>query len=104
MYAIIQDSGKQYKVALGSIIELEKKECDPGKIVEFPNVVYYHNKDEVKVGMPTLPNMKVKGVVERHKKGEKITIFKYRRRKDSRRKRGHRQWYTRVRISEIIKE
>jgi large subunit ribosomal protein L21 len=103
MYAIIQDGGKQYKVAPGAIVDIEKRDCKPGTAVEFPHVIYFHEKSEVKIGTPTLLNMKVKGVVQEHIHGPKITIIKYRRTKDSRCKRGHRQWYTRVRIAEIVK-
>lgn len=102
MYAIIKDGGKQYQVAPGSIVQIEQRVCDPGTNLEFSEVVYYHNKNVVKIGEPTVPNMKVKGVVEKHLKGDKLFIFHYRRRKDSRKKNGHRQMYTRVRILEIV--
>lgn len=104
MYAIIQDGGKQYKVAAGMLVELDKKCCEPGNTIEFTNVVYFHDKTEVKVGAPTVPGMRVKGIVEKHGLGPKITILFYRRTKDSRRKVGFRAQHTYVRIAEIVKE
>ena len=104
MYAIIKDGGKQYKVFPGKAIELEKKDLAPGEKVEFTDVVFYQNKDQVEVGAPFVAKVKVQGVVEKHEKGKKITIIKYRRREDSRSKKGHRQNYVKVRIQKIVKE
>ena len=104
MYAIIKDGGKQYKVSPGQCVHLEKKDAAPGTPIELTEVIYYQNKQGSEVGTPLLNQVKVKGVVEKHVKGDKIIVFKFRRRKDSRRKRGHRQQYTRVRIQQIVKE
>lgn len=107
MYAIIQDGekqGKQYQVAPGKAIEIERKECAPGSPIEFSQVLFYKDKENTEVGTPFVEKVKVKGVVEEHVKGDKITVFKFKRRKDHRRKQGHRQVYTRVRIQQIVKE
>lgn len=101
MHAIIKDGGKQYTVSPGKIIEIEKRDLPTGKTVEFPEVIYYHHKDDVRIGKPTLENVKVEGVVEKHLMGPKVTIFFFRAKEDSQRKRGHRQQYTAVRISKI---
>lgn len=104
MYAIIVDGGKQYKVSPGMLIDLENKDYVLGNHIEFSQVVYYHSKKEVQIGTPLISNIKVKGIIENYTKGPKITVIKYRRSKDSRRKQGHRQSYTQVRIAEIVKE
>ena len=104
MYAIIQDGGKQYTVSPGQFVEVEKKDLEVGSNIEFSEVVYYQKDDEVKVGAPTLKNVKVKGVVKGHLKGPKLIVFKFRRRKDSRCKKGHRQKYTKVEILDIVQE
>ena len=101
MYAIIQDGGKQYKVEVGMKINLEKKNCEVGKTIEFPDVLFCNKEGEISIGKPRLENVRVEGVVEEHFKGPKITVFKFKRRKGCRRKKGHRQLYTRVRISNI---
>ncbi|NUM34662.1 MAG: 50S ribosomal protein L21 [Candidatus Brocadiae bacterium] len=104
MYAIIQDGGKQYQVAPGKAIEIELREQEPGTQLEFSTVVFYQNEDEVAVGAPYLQGVKVQGVVEKHGKAEKLTIFKYTRREGYKRKIGYRHKYTRVRIQKIVKE
>lgn len=104
IYAIIQDGGKQYKVSPGSVVELEKKDCAAGSSIEFKDIIYYHDQNEIKIGTPKIEKMTVKGVVEGLFKGPKIRMFKFRRRKDSRWRKGHRQQYSKVRIVEIVKE
>ncbi len=104
MYAIIQDGGKQYKVMPGKSVELEKKELDTGTPVEFTQVLYVHKDDEILVGNPIVPGMKVKGIVEQHHLGDKIIIYKFKKNGNSHTKKGHRQIHTRVRICQIVKE
>ena len=104
MYAIIQDGGKQYQAIPGKAIELEHKNQKPGTELEFSDVLFYQNGEEIEIGRPLLKNVKVKAVIEKDIKGDKITIFRYRRRKDSKVKKGHRQKYSRVRIQKIVKE
>lgn len=103
MYAIICDGGKQYSVSPGQSIDIEKKNFSLGQSIDFADVVYYSNEDDIRIGTPMVKDIVVKGVVEKHEKGPKLTIFKFRRRKDSRCKKGHRQQYTRVKILEVNK-
>ncbi len=104
MYAIIQDGGKQYKVAPGQAIEIELREQAPGTPLEFSSVIFYQNDEEVAIGAPYVKGVKVQGIVETHGKAEKLTIFKYIRREGYKRKIGYRHKYTRVRIQKIVKE
>ena len=101
MYAVISTGGKQYKVAEGEIIKLEKLSAEVGEIIEFP-VLLLANKTDVKVGAPLLTDSKVKAHVIEHGRGDKITIIKFRRRKHHRKQMGHRQHYTAVKITEIL--
>lgn len=104
MYAIIQDGGKQYQVAPGKAIEIELRGQEPGTQLEFSSVIFYENEGEVAIGTPYLQGIKVQGIVEKHGKAEKLTIFKYIRREGYKRKIGYRHKYTRVRIQKIEKE
>lgn len=104
MYAIIQDGGKQYKVMPGKSVELEKKEINPGQPVEFTEVLFYNDDNEVFVGTPHVTGVKVQGVVEKQHRGDKLIVYKFIKSGDSHRKLGHRQEYTRVRICKISKQ
>ncbi len=98
MYAIIETGGKQIKVEEGAVIYVEKLEANEGDKVEFDKVLFADGK----IGRPTLDGAKVVGVVEKQGKGKKLTIVKYRPKKSStRRKQGHRQPYTAVKIESI---
>jgi len=98
MYAIIETGGKQIKVEDGSVIWVEKLDAQEGENVTFDKVLYVDGK----VGKPFVEGASVTGVVEKQGKGKKITIVKYRPKKSStRRKQGHRQPYTRVKIESI---
>ena len=98
MYAIVKTGGKQYKVAQGDVLFVEKLEANEGDTVTFDKVLYA----DVKFGKPFVEGAKVTGVVEKQGKGKKITIVKYKAKKSStRRKQGHRQPYTRVKIEAI---
>ncbi|MFZ0219307.1 MAG: 50S ribosomal protein L21 [Candidatus Aquirickettsiella sp.] len=101
MYAVISTGGKQYKVAEGEIIKLEKLAAEVGEIVEFP-VLLLANKTDVKVGSPFVVESKVKASIVEHGRGDKIKIIKFRRRKHHRKQMGHRQHYTAVKITEIL--
>lgn len=102
MYAIFEACGKQYKVKEGDVLDLEKLSEDEGSEVEFDSVLLISGNDEaVKVGTPYVENAKVKGKVEEHGKGDKITVFKYKPKKNYRRKKGHRQPFSRVKIEKI---
>jgi large subunit ribosomal protein L21 len=101
MYAVISTGGKQYKVAEGEIIKLEKLSAEVGEIVEFP-VLLLANKANVRVGSPYLAESKVKASIIEHRRGDKVTIIKFRRRKHHRKQMGHRQHYTAVKITQIL--
>lgn len=99
MYAIIETGGKQIKVVDGESIWVEKLDAQEGDTVTFDKVLYVDGK----IGTPFVEGAKVTGVVEKQGKGKKITIVKYRPKKSStRRKQGHRQPYSRVKIESIV--
>lgn len=100
MYAIIQTGGKQYKVAAGDEILIEKLEAAVDAEVEF-DVLLVSDESGVKVGKPVVDGVKVKGKVLEHGKGKKVVVFKYKPKKNIRTKRGHRQPYTKVEILSI---
>lgn len=100
MYAIIQTGGKQYKVAAGDEILIEKLEAAVDAEVEF-DALLVSDESGVKVGKPVLDGVKVKGKVLEHGKGKKVVVFKYKPKKNIRTKRGHRQPYTKVEILSI---
>ena len=102
MYAIIEACGKQYKVAEGEEIFLEKLEANEGEKVTFDQVLLLSDGTKVKVGTPTVKSAKVEATVVRHGKGEKIVVFKYKSKKNERKKQGHRQAYTKVTVKEVI--
>lgn len=102
MYAVISSGGKQYKVAEGEIIQLEKLSAELGEIVEFPVLLLANEGADVKLGAPFLTDAKVKASVVEHGRGDKITVVKFRRRKHHRKQMGHRQYYTAVKITEIL--
>lgn len=100
MYAIIKTGGKQLKVEVGQTIFVEKLDADEGDKVTFDEVVFVGG-DSVKVGKPFVEGATVEATVEKQGRGKKVTIFKYRRRKDSSSKKGHRQPYTKLVVDAI---
>ena len=100
MYAIIQTGGKQYKVEVGSQIMVETLESDVNAEVSFETLLVADDSG-VKVGKPVLSGVVVRGKVLEHGKGKKVVVFKYKPKKDTRTKRGHRQPYTKVEILSI---
>lgn len=102
MYAVIKTGGKQYRVAKDDIITIEKLEGESGASVEFGEVLMVGEGASVKVGAPTVSGAKVTGELVEQTRGPKVIAFKKRRRKNSRRKRGHRQDLTKVRITSIV--
>lgn len=103
MYAIIENGSRQLKVNVDLKIEIDYiGEQDPGTVIEFDKVLAISSEDEIKIGQPTVSGAKVVAEVIETKKGPKLTIGRFRRRKNSRRKTGHRQKYTLVKINEII--
>jgi large subunit ribosomal protein L21 len=103
MFAVIKTGGKQYRVAPDEVISVDKVKGERGEIVEFGEVLLVGG-DPVQVGSPTVAGAAVAGEVVEQGRGPKVIAFKKRRRKNSRRKRGHRQEFTRVRITEILTE
>jgi large subunit ribosomal protein L21 len=97
MFAIIKSGGKQYRVSEGDVIRLEKISAEPGDVVELP--VLMTGGDSVKVGSPFVEGVTVKAQVIDHGRGEKIHIYKFKAKANYRRKTGHRQPYTEVRIT-----
>jgi len=104
MYAIIETGGKQYRVSEGDVIKIEKIEGEPNSEYQFEKVLFLKDNGNFEVGSPYLENIKVVGEILETKKDKKIIVFKYKRRKNYRRKKGHRQWYTKVKIKQIIRE
>ncbi len=102
MYAVIESGGKQYKVSNGTVIDVEKLPVEAGKEIEIDRVLMVVNGDQVRLGKPFVEGAKVKALVQGHFKGPKIIVFKYKPKKRYRRKKGHRQIYTRLLIREII--
>lgn len=101
MYAIVENGGKQYKVVPGGTIEVDRLRVDEGTQFDLDKVLLISDDEEVKVGTPTVKGASVKVTVLEHFKGRKLTIIKYIPRERYRRKRGHRQLYTRLQIDEI---
>ena len=101
MYAIIADSGKQFKVVEGQTIDIDYREAHKGDPITFEKVLCVSGDDGAQIGRPTLDGAKVTGEVIGVKQGPKLVIQKLRRRKNSRRKTGHRQLYTSVKIDKI---
>lgn len=101
MYAIIVAGGKQYKVAEGDTIYIEKMEVSDGDAVKFDNVLVVEKDGNVTVGAPTVEGACVSGKVVKNGKSKKIMVFKYKSKKNYRRRQGHRQPYTKVTIEKI---
>jgi large subunit ribosomal protein L21 len=101
MFAVIRTGGKQYRVATEDVIKVDKVVGQPGEIVEFGEVLVVGG-DNVQLGAPTVSGATVAAEVLEQGRGAKVIAFKKRRRKNSRRKRGHRQEFTLIRITEIL--
>jgi large subunit ribosomal protein L21 len=101
MYAIIRTGGKQFRAEPGKNLRIPSLDIEPGETVTFDDVLLGADGDQITIGAPGLSGAAVTGQVVRHGKGEKIIIFKHKRRKNYRRKQGHRQKFTEVRINEI---
>lgn len=101
MYAVIATGGKQYRVAQGDTIRIEKLTADEGSDIEFEKVLMIADGDDVKVGAPYIDGGKVSATVKTHGRGKKVEIVKFRRRKHHRKQMGHRQSYTEIEITGI---
>jgi large subunit ribosomal protein L21 len=102
MYAVIKTGGKQYRVTADELLTIEKVAGEAGAKIEFTEVLMVGGSGEAKVGSPGVQGAKVIGEVVEQNRAPKVIAFKKRRRKNSRRKRGHRQHQTVVRIKEIV--
>jgi len=101
MYAVMITGGKQYKVTPGDIVRVETLEGQKGDMVEIKDVIMIVDGDKMSVGKPKLDSAKITAEVVEQGRGEKLLIFKHRRRKGYRRTNGHRQNYTAIKIKEI---
>ena len=104
MYAIIQNGGKQYKVEEGKKVKLEKLTVNAGDDVQIKEVLVFNDGSNTVIGSPFVEGALVNGKIVSHGKNRKVTIFKYKRRKDSKTKKGHRQPYTEVLVEKISVE
>lgn len=102
MFAVIKTGGKQYRVAADDLLKVEKVAGEPGEIVQFPHVLALGEGDDVTIGAPFVDGASVAAEVVEQGRGPKVIAFKKRRRQNSRRRHGHRQLLTTVRISEIL--
>lgn len=102
MYAVIETGGKQYRVETGQTLIIEKLDGASGDAVEFDKVLLLSTDDAVAVGRPVVEGALVKGEIVEQLRGPKLTVYKFKRRKDYRRRNGHRQNLTAVKISEVV--
>ena len=102
-YAVIQTGGKQYKVRSGEILKVEKLSASkPDTKIEFKEILAYGNDETIEVGAPTVQGAKVEANLIKNSKNRTVLIFKKRRRQNSRRKNGHRQQYSMIKINKIF--
>ena len=102
-YAVIQTGGKQYKVKAGEILKVEKlQESKPSSTVDFKEILAYGDDANIEVGSPIIKGAKVEANLIKNSKNRTVLIFKKRRRKNSRKKNGHRQQYSLIRINKIF--
>ena len=104
MYAVIANGGKQYRVAEGQVIKLEKIAMEVGQVVDFDEVLMLSSESGVDVGAPFIAGAKVKAEIVEHGRGDKIEILKFKRRKHHMKRMGHRQHYTAVKIQSIVEK
>lgn len=102
MYAVIESGGKQYRVQPGDTLTVEKLPGDAGDPVEFGKVLLLSSDDNVAVGRPVVEGARVTGEILEQGRDKKLIVYKFKRRKDYRRKAGHRQAYTQVKIKDVV--
>lgn len=102
MYAVIETGGKQFKVEKDAVIQVPRMNAEVGMQVEFDSVLLHADERDISVGAPHVPNAKVIASILAHKKDDKIIVFKMKRRKGYRRKKGHCQNYTELHIQDIV--
>ncbi len=101
MYAIVDDSGRQFRVTEGQTILVDERQVETGDPITFERVLLYADGEDVRIGTPTVEGVTVSGEVLRHVKGDKLVVFKRKRRKGMRNTKGHRQPYVEVKINQI---
>ena len=101
MYAVIMTGGKQYRVSEGDVIRVEKLEAEPGAPVEFKDVLLVKTDAKTYIGQPVVEGASVSGTLKSQGKDDKVLVFKYKKKKQYRRTRGHRQQHSEVRIEKI---
>jgi large subunit ribosomal protein L21 len=105
MYAVVETGSKQYKVAEGDIIKVEKLSGQPGDEIVFSQVLLFSGDDgRIDIGTPRLDNVRVVGEILLQGRAKKIIVYKYKKRKNYRRKQGHRQAFTKIKIAQIAYE
>jgi len=102
VYAVVETGGKQYRVAVGDRIEVERLDAEPGTDVTLDRVLLVADGEDVRVGTPVVEGARVVASVEDQIKGKKVMVFKFKPKKRYRRKQGHRQQLTRLTIKEIV--
>ncbi|MEO0442735.1 MAG: 50S ribosomal protein L21 [Pseudomonadota bacterium] len=102
MYAVIKTGGKQHRVTEGEILKIEKIDVAAGDSVQFDEVLLVAAGDEISIGAPLVEGAAVTAEVVQHGRAEKVKIIKFRRRKHSMKRQGHRQWFTQVKITDIL--
>ncbi len=102
MYAIIRSGGKQYRAEVGSTIDVDRLTNEVGDSLEINDVLLVGDGDNTVIGQPTVDGASVKATVVEQFRGKKILVYKYNQRTNYRRKQGHRQYYTRLKIDDII--
>ena len=101
MYALMEFKGKQYKAEKGAVLQVDKIDAEPGSAVDIESVILVSG-DKVTVGAPYVKGVTVQAVLEAHKRSKKIIVFKYKPKKDYRRKAGHMQQYSVIKIQDIV--
>ncbi len=101
MYAVIQTGGKQYKVAVGEMVKVEKLDVEVGEKVTLDQVLMLKDDNGTRIGDPLVQGARIVGEVIEQGRAKKITVYKYKKRKNQRKKQGHRQAYTRILVEKI---
>ena len=101
MYAVIKTGGKQYRVSEGDVVTLERLTGERGDDIKFEEVLLVGDDEDTRIGTPVLAGASVDGTIVEQGRARKVIVFKFRRRKNYKRKKGHRQYQTRVRIDQI---
>ncbi len=101
MYAVIKTGGKQYRVSEGDILKVEKLDAEQGSTVDFEEVLMVADGEDIKIGAPLVEGSKVSATIEEHGRGKKVEIIKFKRRKHHMKRMGHRQAYTKLKITGI---